>query len=420
MTTFCDILYRKYLSTTIIEPIGINKEYLNTPVHFSNSLINFKSAPNLLMHILGSSLIHRILHTTTPYKREKFNNLKYVLNNQFLSSNQKREFISMFQDIQQIHNNLCKLVRKYKWRKSKLANQHDFIMNPINENQYFVCTLLQYDKKYLFTKSDLTKIIENALINSPYIYAEPLPIRNPYNNSIFEKSHLYNIYFFMKHGGFILPNIFHQYFLHNFHLKIFRNNTENMIRELHIKTMTTGNNNRIVHDIQTMLDAYNTPCYDSNMKINIHDDFPEDVLICAMKPFLQLFYTSNYSLCISSKRNAQVELIYQLNRFKTKSPVFGRKYIKINNKNNIFNKSKISTVPEYNTTYTPYISDCYYKNYETSHIKIIEDNTDEEKEQIISLSYFTNTNNMFNTSIFNVDHDDEDDEDDEVDDTYDD
>ena len=118
MTTFCDILYRKYLSTTIIEPIGINKEYLNTPVHFSNSLINFKSAPNLLMHILGSSLIHRILHTTTPYKREKFNNLKYVLNNQFLSSNQKREFISMFQDIQQIHNNLCKLVRKYKLRKN--------------------------------------------------------------------------------------------------------------------------------------------------------------------------------------------------------------------------------------------------------------------------------------------------------------
>ena len=91
------------------------------------------------------------------------------------------------------------------------------------------------DIKYLFTKSDLTKIIENALINSPYIYAEPLPIRNPYNNS-FWKIHLYNIYFFMKHG-FILPRIFHQYFIHNFHLKVFRDNTECMIREMHIKTM---------------------------------------------------------------------------------------------------------------------------------------------------------------------------------------
>ena len=414
MTTICDIIYQKYLSHIISEPIGINKEYLNTPLHFSNSLINFKSAPNLLMHILGSSFIHRILHTTTTYRREKFNDLKYVLNNSFLSSNQKTEFISMFQDIQHIHNNLCKLVRKYKWKKSKLANQHDLIMNPINETQYFVCTLLQYNRKYLFTKSDLTKMIENALINSPYIYAEPLPIKNPYNNSIFDKSHLYTIYFFMKHGGFILPAIFHQYFLHNFHLKIFRNNTENMIREMHIKTMATSNNNTLIRDIQTMLDVYNTQCYDSNMRINIHDDFPEEVLICAMKPYLHIFYTSNYSLCISAKTTAHIDLIYQLNRFKTKSPGFGRKYIKINDNKYIFNRSNKITPSVYNTAYVPYIDNCYYRNYETSHIEIIEDNTDDEKEHIISLSYLTNSN------IFNNYHDEDEDEDEEIDDTYDD
>jgi hypothetical protein len=281
-------------------------------------------------------------------------------------------------------------------------------MNPINEKQYFVCSLLQHGLKYLFTKSDLTKIIENSLINSPYIYAEPLPIKNPYNNSIFDKSHLYTIYFFMKHGGFILPSIFHQYFLHHFHLKVFRNNTEYMIREMHIKTMTTSNNNKLHRDINTMLDLYNKQCNVANLKIIIHNTFPEDVLIRAMKPYLQMFYTSNYSLCISAKTNARVDLIYELNQFKTKSPGFGRKYINILNVNNQFCKKK--RVCNYITEYPQYISNCYYKNYETSHIEIIEDNTDAEKEHIISLytTFLTNTN-IFDDVI-----------DDEIDDTHDD
>ena len=422
MTTITDILYQKYVSSNI-EPVCMSKDYLNNPSYFDISFINFQKAPNTLMYILSTSFIHQLLNTKTTYKKEKFNYLKSVLDNPFLSSNQKTEFISIFQDIQKIHNNLCKFVWKCKWKISKISNQHDLIMNPINENQYFVCSLLQYGRKYLFTKTDLTKIIENALTNSPYIHAEPLPIKNPYNNSIFDKSHLYNIYFFMKHGGFILPSIFHQYFLHNFHLKIFRNNTENMIREMHVKTMTTDttDNDKLFWDINTMLDAYNKQCYDPNMKIIIHDDFPDEVLIPAMKPFLHLFYTSNYSLCISSKTNARFELIYQLNRFKTKSPGFGRKYIKVTDKNNIYNKDNISNVHEYNTRYTPYISNCYYTNYKNSHIEIVEDNTDEEKQHILSLSYITNS--MFNTSIYNDDynvHDDESSIDTEVDDTHDD
>ena len=428
---FCDILYQKYLSNTINDEIGISKDYLSTTIHVNNSLINFKSAPNLLMHILGSSFLHRILHTTTTYKREKFNDLKDVLNNQFLTYNQKNEFISMFQDIQHIHNSLCKLVRKYKWKNSVLANQHDLIMNPINENQYFVCSILQHNKKYLFTKSDLTKIIENALTNSPYIYAEPLPIKNPYNNSIFDKSHLYNIYFFMKHGGFILPNIFHQYFLHNFHLKIFRNNTESMIREMYIKTMTANNscNKDLFRDIKIMLEMYNDNCSKNDMRICIHKKFPKDILIRAMKPYLHIYYTSNYSLCVPSKTNAKFELFYQLNRFKQKSPGFGRKICKLNDNNHIFIKKNKKTW-EYNTEFSQYINNCYYKNYDTSHIEIIEDNTDAEKEHIISLytTYFPN--NMINHVAF-YDTDEEnnsemmditDDDDDEelFDDTFDD
>lgn len=427
MTTITDILYQKYVSNNN-EPVYMSKEYFNTPSYFNISFINYQKAPNKLMYILSTSFIHQLLNTKTTYIKEKFIYLKSILDNPFISSNEKTVFLSIFQDIQHINNSLCKLLQKYKWKKSKLANEHDLIMNPINENQYFVCSILHHNKKYLFTKSDLTKIIENALINSPYIYAEPLPIKNPYNNSIFNKSQLYNIYFFMKHGGFILPSIFHQYFLHNFHLKIFRNNTEYMIREMHIKTMT-GNHNSdkdLIRDIKTMLEMYNDKCNKNDMKIHIHKNFPEDILIRAMKPYLHIYYTSNYSLCVSSKSNAQLDLFYQLNRFKQQSPGFGRKIFKIINNNNLFIKNK-KKVCEYNTEFPQYIKNCYYKNYETSHIEIIEDNTDAEKEHIISLFTTIYPNNLFN-SFYNNDNVDSDsdsdytnDDDDEIfDDTYDD
>ena len=409
MTTITDILYQKYVSNQN-EPVCMSKDYFNKPSYFNISFINFQKAPNKLMYILSTSFIHRLLNTKTTYRNEKFIYLKSILDNPFISSNQKTEFLSIFQDIQYIHNNLCKLVRKYKWKISNLSNQHDLIMNPINENQYFVCSLLQYGRKYLFTKSDLTKIIENALINSPYIHAEPLPIKNPYNNSIFDKSHLYNIYFFMKHGGFILPSIFHQYFLHNFHLKVFRDNTEHMIREMHIKTMTNNHNSNsnkdLIRDIKTMLEMYNDNCNKDDMRIRIHNKFPEDILIRAMKPYLHLYYSSNYSLCTSTKTNAQVELLYQLNKFKQKSPGFGRKITKIINNDNLFIKTK-KKISVYNTEFPQYIKNCYYKNYETSHIEIIEDSTDAEKDMYnyILYSYFPRNNIINSVAFYDTDED---------------
>jgi hypothetical protein len=401
MTTITDILYQKYVSNQN-EPVCMSKDYFNKPSYFNISFVNFQKSPNKMMYILSTSFIHKLLNTKTTYQKEKFIYLKSILDNPFISSNEKTNFLSIFQDIQHINNSLCKFVWKCKWNKSKLANQHDLIMNPINENQYFVCSLLQYGRKYLFTKSDLTKIIENALINSPYIHAEPLPIKNPYNNSIFDKSHLYNIYFFMKHGGFILPSIFHEYFLHNFHLKIFRNNTEHMIRKMHIKTMTDNHNSNkeLIRDIKTMLEMYNDNCNKDDMRIRIHKNFPEDTLICAMKPYLHLYYSSNYSLCTSTKTNAQIELLYQLNLFKQKSPGFGRKITKIINSDNLFNK-KTKKIDVYNTEFSRYITNSYYKNYETSHIEIIEDSTDAEKDMYnyILYSYFPR-NNIINSVVF--------------------
>ena len=112
MTTITDILYQKYVSNQN-EPVCMSKDYFNKPSYFNISFINFQKAPNKLMYILSTSFIHRLLNTKTTYRNEKFIYLKSILDNPFLTPNQKTEFLSIFQDIQHINNSLCKFVWKY-------------------------------------------------------------------------------------------------------------------------------------------------------------------------------------------------------------------------------------------------------------------------------------------------------------------
>ena len=71
MTTLCDILYQKYVSSNN-ERVDMCKDYFNKPSYFDVSLINFQTAPNTLMYILSISFIHQLLHTKTTYQKEKF------------------------------------------------------------------------------------------------------------------------------------------------------------------------------------------------------------------------------------------------------------------------------------------------------------------------------------------------------------
>jgi hypothetical protein len=293
-------------------------------------------------------------------------------------------------------------------------------MNPIHENQYFVLPLMHSGKKYLFTKSDLTNIIESALINSPFIFSEPLPIKNPYNNLIFDKSHLYTIYFFMKHRMFVLPAIFHQYFLYNFHLKLFRNNNEALIRKMHILSMIKSNNYiKMQSDISSMIQYHNLRRRSAFKHIQIHPEFPVDILIRAMKPFLHLFYTSIYALDITEKSAASIELKKQLIIFQKASPLFGHK-IKVSSSRICTDPS--SRNPVYNIQYKNYVTSPYSNNYAACHCEIVEDDYDSSVD-IIPIPSILHVNMLppippviFHDSEDGEDGEDgEDDEDDEVD-----
>ena len=83
-------------------------------------------------------------------------------------------------------------------------------------------------------------------------------------------------------------------------------------------------------------------------RLHIDIEFPNDVLLLAMRPYLYLYYISNYSVDCSKRLLKQEELEYRLNNFLKHNRLFGRKTIKINK--NIVTGKQMTTIT-FNTDY---------------------------------------------------------------------
>lgn len=375
MLTFNNLIY-KLINHSNKNVNLITDEFIHSKT-FNVDIVNLNPETSFL-----SILCHCFIYKEYDISY-KFQNFKDIINNNFYNKEQKTIFIQLFQNAQKKYKQFCKLAYLWKWKKSTCNITHDLYMRPITSEKYYILPILHYGVKYIFSKNDLINIINNSLAHSPDVYAEPLSIKNPYNNLPFEKSILYNIYFFIKKNLFTLPPIFHEYFICNFHLKIFRDNNECLIRNIYIEKLLNNNKIQLVNNINSMINLYNENKHHS-MIINIDTDFPDDILIKAMKPYLKLFYTTNYSLDIIEKNKSANNLNYYLYQFKKKHNNFGRKIIKFTNNN--------KTIVTFNTEYTNLIVKSYYQNYSNCHKEIIEDIDDKT-----DIPYFTqlNRNNNF-------------------------
>jgi hypothetical protein len=92
------------------------------------------------------------------------------------------------------------------------------------------------------------QIIKKSLTNSPNFFSDPSECKNPYTNIPFNKSTLYNIYFFMKRSAFIMPQLFEQYFISNFDIKLFQYENECLIRDFAIKRYIYSSNYDTLYD----------------------------------------------------------------------------------------------------------------------------------------------------------------------------
>jgi hypothetical protein len=147
-----------------------------------------------------------------------------ILDNNYLADEQKELFFTIFSKAQTIYFSLMRIVRFYKFKKTKLFDmQCDIRFNPLEnfpENQKI--TLIHYDTKYIFRLSDLCKIWKESLLNCKGIKPEPLMPKNPFIRKEFTKEQLYATYFKLRETSFNIPLCIQGFFKYEFDLFKFR------------------------------------------------------------------------------------------------------------------------------------------------------------------------------------------------------
>ena len=262
--------------------------------------------------------------------QNKFIFFNETLHNIFINKQMHEEILDNFYRIQKVYHGFARLAHNYKYKKANLIIETDLIMNPIKENSKNVFCLYQNNYKYLFNIQELIKIINNSIANSTHFFNNPIPIKNPYNNLILNKSTLYNIYFFIKMNTLLNPEIFYYYFKTNFNLNNFVKEYQHLLRDFSIQTYLNNSSKEILHDdVINMIDEYNYISVKYEKQIIVHHEFPIDKLIEIMKPYLKLYLLSHYSLIYVIREKSKKKLLQELTIFKKFNPLFGRRSIKI-------------------------------------------------------------------------------------------
>lgn len=410
MNTFYFILLKKtrfYNFPKIFEIINDKTDKKSSLFNYNEDFTENNDIIDILIYYEIVDIINEIIaNNKTPDNsisidsfinktHKKFNIFDKFKKNIFLTYDKKEEFTDIFQSSQKTYHVLNRFVFNYKMKKTPTFVSTDLYMSPIEETQKNVISIIQNDKKYLFTIQNLINIIESSLCNSPYFISTPLPIKNPYTNIPFEKWILYNIYFQLR---FIMINIhpvFHAYFMTNFNLLEFREENDELINkysvEQYIKTVDDKTRYELCFE---MIDKYDYLGY-----LNIHPEFPPKMLIEIMKPYIELYIETLYS---SSKYYKTEVLRKQLNKFIRHNVKFGR--IKINHimKQHIFNDNHPKyTKYEYNSTFNS-----HYKTTENDFI------TPESIYNCVPRLFDIDLNNTYQNEEYNDDNEYEDEDED--------
>jgi hypothetical protein len=330
--------------------------------------------------------------------KQKYTFLNKYLNNPFITEEQKSKLFQNFNKIQRTSFALSKFAYVCKYKMSKIVVDYDLGLNPIDMSKNNSVCLLQNNNRYMFNVTDLINIITTALSNSPMFFSEPLISKNPFNNVPFNKSTLYNIYFYIRERTLINDQLIQLYFLANFDLDKFETDNEAIIRDYAIKKyVDTTITDSLYNSVLTMIQIFNYK--NQNYYINIHPEFPKKQLVDIMRPYLLLYYTYNFSLTHIKKRDSKITFNKKLREFYMFNPNFGKKLIKVET-------TRTTNSNGYKNTY---IYDDKYINFNeeddtflTSHLsnrKMI------DEQNIVPFIFNLNLNNVAEEGVFYDDND---------------
>ena len=321
----------------------------------------------------GQRYLYKRFFNKETYNYNKFKFYMDTLKNTFMTEIMKNEFIDNFNKIQRVYHILNKLAFTYKYKKSKIIVDNDLCLNKLEINHNLTFCLYQGNNKYLFNINEIVKLITTGLINSPLFFSEPIVSKNPYNNIPFNKSTLYNIYFTLQNKNIKTHELFEKFFLQNFDLTNFKKYNEHLIREYAIDNHIKNSTDDLIYNvILNMLTEYNKLVY-KNDRFKFCFNFPRDKIILAMKPFVNVYYRSKYSLITTVKSNSTKYLFVNLLKFKKINMCFGRKIYKVETKYINFVKKTTAVMYYYDTFININLNN---QNFLNSHLLCDEDNTD--------------------------------------------
>jgi hypothetical protein len=366
------------LATKILFP-GIEIPENNINDNFENYIHFFNRSNNEFIHSIYKFLIihHFILKTNANKcfqngtKMRKFDFLKRNLENIFFTEQDKEKLLEYFSKIQKHNFAFVKLCNIWKYKRSRITVSDDLYLNPIDATGKNVFIVVQNKKKYLFSIANLINMVNSSLSNTCHFFSCPLVLKNPYNNIIFNKSELYNLYFAIKKSSFIMPVLFHYFFLADFNITTFRDQHEGIIREMSI------NNHVKKSDHDTLYNSVINMLKEHKPRIYIHTEFPKEELVNIMRPYLHLYYVSMYSLDEHKKLSAFSELHKKLHKFYKHNPKFGRKIVK----RELNSDFKFTTNINFNKKYVNFNKSFSIEEFMKSHEKCERNNYDSSSDE---------------------------------------
>ena len=338
MKTFFNILQtiggvknKYYLDEPFILP-KINNEDSYSEVNTENIYTGHKSHITYLMNTIFYK--EKVCGTKNKFSRNAFcklNSLNTILENSFYKNEIKEQIFDIFSKTQKYYFAFTRLAHIYKIKKHPYVVTDDLMMNNLDINHKLTFILVENKTNFLFNINQIIQIIETAIGNSPNFFSQPLAPLNPYNNQPFTNATLYNIYFQMKYTERVISMLFHCFFLENFDKDNFSEQHETLIRENAIKKYVFNSHYTILYQSVIFMISNN----EYTKKLNIHTNFPKDMLVDIFRPFLFYHYIANFFIKGTSKiYNVKQILNIKLKKFYEYNKIFGRQIIKLIKKNN--------------------------------------------------------------------------------------
>lgn len=253
------------------------------------------------------------------------NHLESWRTNMFVPSVMKLDLYESYFRIRSMHRCFVKIARLYRWRRAPVQVQTDLYMNELDVRHPHTFGLMQQGHIYYFTLPNLVHLIQEALLHGSYFFVEPKPLRNPFNNCLFTKADLFNIYFRVREQFVKVPEALHLFFCCEFDVCVMLHRHHTRLTQWAIRRYTQETPHAYLEqDIRSMLRQYgqrfsrqqqqnnNNNNHNHNQNENnilqIHELFDQNTLIEQMRPYLELYFRSKYSACVQDREISGKEL----------------------------------------------------------------------------------------------------------------